>query len=169
MCVFFTAGSYAALTVLGRPPGSPQVPLSEGETEAGSPLAPLHPSGKVAGEHDSWSRDATSKLLRVRAAHSCAFTPLDRSPPLPAHSLRILPKSPSRNDHHSPTGLISSPLIGCMLFRPTGLRSHPICIHFLFSGLCPLPACVSACPALSALSMQEDSREVCAWPDREDV
>lgn len=35
--LFFTAGSYVALTLLGRPPGSPQIPLSEVDVGLGSP------------------------------------------------------------------------------------------------------------------------------------
>lgn len=35
--LFFTAGSYVALTVLGRPPGLPQIPLSEVNVGLGSP------------------------------------------------------------------------------------------------------------------------------------
>ncbi len=35
--LFFTAGSYVALTVLGRPPGLPQIPLSEVDLGLGSP------------------------------------------------------------------------------------------------------------------------------------
>ncbi|XP_028838439.1 rho guanine nucleotide exchange factor 12 isoform X2 [Denticeps clupeoides] len=34
------SGDYVALTVLGRPPGLPQIPLSEGESEPGSPPSP---------------------------------------------------------------------------------------------------------------------------------
>uniref|UniRef100_A0A3P9A631 Rho guanine nucleotide exchange factor (GEF) 12a n=1 Tax=Esox lucius TaxID=8010 RepID=A0A3P9A631_ESOLU len=35
ICLVSSAGSYVALTVLGRPPGLPQIPLSEGEAELG--------------------------------------------------------------------------------------------------------------------------------------
>ncbi|XP_023681939.2 rho guanine nucleotide exchange factor 12-like isoform X3 [Paramormyrops kingsleyae] len=95
------SGSYAALTVLGRPPGSPQIPLSEGETGAGTPLAPLHPSGKVAGEHDSWDRDAASKLLRAQpglADGPNPREPLESSPGItPRNSLGSCP-SPDPED-----------------------------------------------------------------------
>ncbi|XP_042560291.1 rho guanine nucleotide exchange factor 12-like isoform X2 [Clupea harengus] len=35
------SGSYVALTVLGRPPGLPQIPLNEGDAELSSPLSTL--------------------------------------------------------------------------------------------------------------------------------
>ncbi|XP_048837428.1 rho guanine nucleotide exchange factor 12-like isoform X2 [Brienomyrus brachyistius] len=95
------SGSYAALTVLGRPPGSPQIPLSEGETGAGSPLTPLYPSGKVAGERDSWDRDAASKLLRAQpglAEGPNQREPLESSPGItPRNSVGSCP-SPDPED-----------------------------------------------------------------------
>ncbi|XP_009300161.2 rho guanine nucleotide exchange factor 12 isoform X2 [Danio rerio] len=46
------SGSYVALTVLGRPPGLPQIPLSDGEGEEGSPfsLSSPHSPGPIGPE-----------------------------------------------------------------------------------------------------------------------
>lgn len=59
-----TAGSYVALTVLGRPPGLTQIPLSEAETEMlgvsisspNSPAAerPYSPQDRFSSAHPSW-------------------------------------------------------------------------------------------------------------------
>ncbi|XP_043096368.1 rho guanine nucleotide exchange factor 12 isoform X4 [Puntigrus tetrazona] len=51
------SGSYVALTVLGRPPGLPQIPLSDGEGEEG-PLFPLtspHSPGPIGPDRSSSS------------------------------------------------------------------------------------------------------------------
>uniref|UniRef100_A0A3P8YFM0 DH domain-containing protein n=1 Tax=Esox lucius TaxID=8010 RepID=A0A3P8YFM0_ESOLU len=82
------SGSYVALTVLGRPPGLPQIPLSEGEAELGflggqagfSVTSPSSP-GQTTGErpysplervtsplpiwvNDEYSRNPTPRLLK---------------------------------------------------------------------------------------------------------
>ncbi|XP_031427370.1 rho guanine nucleotide exchange factor 12 isoform X3 [Clupea harengus] len=50
------SGSYVALTVLGRPPGLPQIPLSEGEGDPGSlSLSSPHSTGPTTGERSSSS------------------------------------------------------------------------------------------------------------------
>ncbi|KAL2095087.1 hypothetical protein ACEWY4_009806 [Coilia grayii] len=52
------SGSYVALTVLGRPPGLPQIPLSEGEVELSSPHSP----GPATGERSSTSSSPSDRL-----------------------------------------------------------------------------------------------------------
>ncbi|XP_041729637.1 rho guanine nucleotide exchange factor 12 isoform X2 [Coregonus clupeaformis] len=67
------SGSYVALTVLGRPPGLPQIPLSEGEAKLGFPGAQTRSSsvtspnspGQPTGERPYSPHDRiTSPLLR---------------------------------------------------------------------------------------------------------
>uniref|UniRef100_A0AAR2J0L0 DH domain-containing protein n=1 Tax=Pygocentrus nattereri TaxID=42514 RepID=A0AAR2J0L0_PYGNA len=60
------SGSYVALTVLGRPPGMPQIPLSEGEGEGGllSALSSPHSPGPIAAERSS-SSSTTSPSDRI--------------------------------------------------------------------------------------------------------
>lgn len=67
MCLFdfsILAGSYVALTVLGRPPGLAQIPLSEAESEMlgvsisspNSPAAerPYSPQDRFSSTQPSW-------------------------------------------------------------------------------------------------------------------
>lgn len=64
VCVF-TAGSYVALTVLGRPPGLPQIPLSEGEGD-GEPLSSLNsPHSPIPSIPERSSSSSTSPSDRV--------------------------------------------------------------------------------------------------------
>ncbi|XDV19902.1 hypothetical protein PO909_025298 [Leuciscus waleckii] len=79
------SGSYVALTVLGRPPGLPQIPLSDGEVEEGSlfSLTSPHSPGPIGPDRSSsspspserkptplpvwteeYSRNPTPKLLK---------------------------------------------------------------------------------------------------------
>uniref|UniRef100_A0AAR2JP68 Rho guanine nucleotide exchange factor 12 n=1 Tax=Pygocentrus nattereri TaxID=42514 RepID=A0AAR2JP68_PYGNA len=74
------SGSYVALTVLGRPPGMPQIPLSEGEGEGGllSALSSPHSPGPIAAE---------------RSSSSSTTSPSDRiTSPLPEYSRNPTPK-----------------------------------------------------------------------------
>lgn len=60
-----TAGSYVALTVLGRPPGLPQIPLSDGEGEEG-PLFSLtipHSPGPIGPDRSSSSPSPSERKL----------------------------------------------------------------------------------------------------------
>lgn len=75
------AGSYVALTVLGRPPGLAQIPLSEAETEMlgvsisspNSPAAerPYSPQDRFSSPHPSWVRKIrrTSCVQSVLLSH----------------------------------------------------------------------------------------------------
>ncbi|XP_053473640.1 rho guanine nucleotide exchange factor 12 isoform X2 [Ictalurus furcatus] len=59
------SGSYVALTVLGRPPGLPQIPLSEGEGD-GDPLSSLsspHSPGPTVAERSSSSSTSPSDRI----------------------------------------------------------------------------------------------------------
>lgn len=63
-CFFLLAGSYVALTVLGRPPGLAQIPLSEAESEMlgvsisspNSPAAerPYSPQDRLSSTQPPW-------------------------------------------------------------------------------------------------------------------
>ncbi|XP_048086323.1 rho guanine nucleotide exchange factor 12 isoform X1 [Alosa alosa] len=57
------SGSYVALTVLGRPPGLPQIPLSEGEGDSGSlSLSSPHSPGPTTGERSSTSSSPSDRV-----------------------------------------------------------------------------------------------------------
>uniref|UniRef100_W5M213 Rho guanine nucleotide exchange factor 12 n=1 Tax=Lepisosteus oculatus TaxID=7918 RepID=W5M213_LEPOC len=65
------SGSYVALTVLGRPPGLPQIPLTEVEGDAGplghggSSVTSPHSPGQTAGEHTSSPSDRITAPVPV--------------------------------------------------------------------------------------------------------
>uniref|UniRef100_A0A8C2A4F6 Rho guanine nucleotide exchange factor (GEF) 12b n=1 Tax=Cyprinus carpio TaxID=7962 RepID=A0A8C2A4F6_CYPCA len=64
------SGSYVALTVLGRPPGLPQIPLSDGEGEEG-PLFSLtfpHSPGPIGPDRSSSSPSPPEHVGMIRAA-----------------------------------------------------------------------------------------------------
>ncbi|KAJ8347569.1 hypothetical protein SKAU_G00261580 [Synaphobranchus kaupii] len=62
------SGSYVALTVLGRPPGLPQIPLSEGEGDAGLPsVTSPHSPGPTSGERTSSTSSISSPSDRITA------------------------------------------------------------------------------------------------------
>uniref|UniRef100_A0A673IJV1 Rho guanine nucleotide exchange factor 12-like n=1 Tax=Sinocyclocheilus rhinocerous TaxID=307959 RepID=A0A673IJV1_9TELE len=64
------SGSYVALTVLGRPPGLPQIPLSDGEGEEG-PLFSLtspHSPGPIGPDRSSSSPSPSEHVGMIRAA-----------------------------------------------------------------------------------------------------
>ncbi|KAI1893774.1 hypothetical protein AGOR_G00127130 [Albula goreensis] len=52
------SGSYVALTVLGRPPGLPQIPLTEGDVEGGYLFTSLNSPGQMGGEQVTTPRPA---------------------------------------------------------------------------------------------------------------
>ncbi|XP_066514756.1 rho guanine nucleotide exchange factor 12 isoform X3 [Hoplias malabaricus] len=59
------SGSYVALTVLGRPPGMPQIPLSEGECGPLSSLSSPHSPGPPTAAERSSSSSTTSPSDRI--------------------------------------------------------------------------------------------------------
>uniref|UniRef100_A0A8C2IHT8 Rho guanine nucleotide exchange factor (GEF) 12b n=1 Tax=Cyprinus carpio TaxID=7962 RepID=A0A8C2IHT8_CYPCA len=79
------SGSYVALTVLGRPPGLPQIPLSDGEGEEGplfSPTSP-HSPGPIGPDRLSSSpspseRKPTPLSVWVRDSQSSVGSPSSR-------------------------------------------------------------------------------------------
>ncbi|XP_036435722.1 rho guanine nucleotide exchange factor 12 isoform X3 [Colossoma macropomum] len=88
------SGSYVALTVLGRPPGMPQIPLSEGEGEGGllSALSSPHSPGPTAAERSS-SSSTTSPSDRITS-------PLpDENSPLHNQKVDILQKMLTKEQH----------------------------------------------------------------------
>ncbi|XP_036379316.1 rho guanine nucleotide exchange factor 12 [Megalops cyprinoides] len=57
------SGSYVALTVLGRPPGLPQIPLSENEGDTGVPsVTSPHSPGPTTGERTSSSSSPSERI-----------------------------------------------------------------------------------------------------------
>ncbi|KAI4900712.1 hypothetical protein NFI96_029145 [Prochilodus magdalenae] len=82
------SGSYVALTVLGRPPGMPQIPLSEGEGESGvlPALSSPHSPGPTTAAERSSSSSTTSPSDRITS-------PLpDENSPLHNQKVDILQK-----------------------------------------------------------------------------
>lgn len=62
------AGSYVALTVQGRPPGSPQIPLAESEVDppAAGHMSPLLTSPHSPGASGNMDRITNPVLVGVR-------------------------------------------------------------------------------------------------------
>ncbi|XP_035289416.1 rho guanine nucleotide exchange factor 12 isoform X2 [Anguilla anguilla] len=57
------SGSYVALTVLGRPPGLPQIPLSEGEGDVGLPSTTSpHSPGPAGGDRTSSTSSPSDRI-----------------------------------------------------------------------------------------------------------
>ncbi|KPP76582.1 hypothetical protein Z043_104066, partial [Scleropages formosus] len=83
------AGSYVALTVLGRPPGSPQMPLPEGEGDA-ERLAPPHGT----------SLDRTTVPKRVSTTLEEGQSQRESL----LHSPRVTPRNTPRNSFNSVEG-----------------------------------------------------------------
>uniref|UniRef100_A0A672QXW3 Rho guanine nucleotide exchange factor 12-like n=1 Tax=Sinocyclocheilus grahami TaxID=75366 RepID=A0A672QXW3_SINGR len=66
------SGSYVALTVLGRPPGLPQIPLSDGEGEEG-PLFSLtspHSPGPIGPDRSMTAENSNPVILNCNISHS---------------------------------------------------------------------------------------------------
>ncbi|XP_076606817.1 rho guanine nucleotide exchange factor 12 isoform X2 [Chaetodon auriga] len=65
------SGSYVALTVLGRPPGLPHIPLEEGEREEKEEGAELSPSSSLSEPH-SPALPGGEKCSHVTSGSSCS-------------------------------------------------------------------------------------------------
>uniref|UniRef100_A0A8B9HC95 Rho guanine nucleotide exchange factor (GEF) 12b n=1 Tax=Astyanax mexicanus TaxID=7994 RepID=A0A8B9HC95_ASTMX len=78
------SGSYVALTVLGRPPGMPQIPLSEGDGEG-------DPTSTLSSPHSPGLPTTTE-----RSSSSSNTSPSDRiTSPLPLHLLCVSVRNPT--------------------------------------------------------------------------
>uniref|UniRef100_A0A8C1QPT3 Rho guanine nucleotide exchange factor (GEF) 12b n=1 Tax=Cyprinus carpio TaxID=7962 RepID=A0A8C1QPT3_CYPCA len=129
------SGSYVALTVLGRPPGLPQIPLSDGEGEEGplfSPTSP-HSPGPIGPDRLSSSPSPSEqvltksnvmfdKLQAMMEEHSRNPTPKllkeiqDAKKHIPQHQEQLSKPSGTGQDSQSSVGSPSSrpvaPIIG---------------------------------------------------------
>lgn len=65
------AGSYVALTVQGRPPGSPQIPLAESEVEPSviGHMSPIMTSPHSPGAAGNMERITSPVLMGVRSEY----------------------------------------------------------------------------------------------------
>lgn len=65
------AGSYVALTVQGRPPGSPQIPLADSEVESSviGHMSPIMTSPHSPGAAGNMERITSPVLMGVRPEH----------------------------------------------------------------------------------------------------
>ena len=65
------AGSYVALTVQGRPPGSPQIPLADSEVEPSviGHMSPIMASPHSPGAAGNMERITSPVLMGVRPDH----------------------------------------------------------------------------------------------------
>uniref|UniRef100_A0A673IR02 Rho guanine nucleotide exchange factor 12-like n=1 Tax=Sinocyclocheilus rhinocerous TaxID=307959 RepID=A0A673IR02_9TELE len=150
------SGSYVALTVLGRPPGLPQIPLSDGEGEEG-PLFSLtspHSPGPIGPDRSSSSPSPSEQVLTKCSLLQNPTTKLlkeiqDAKKHIPQHQEQLSNCSPST----SPSTF------------------HTFAWMLICDSSVPVPEspCQRETPCHSPKTTPRDSLNSCPSPDAEDT
>ncbi|XP_039518407.1 rho guanine nucleotide exchange factor 12 isoform X4 [Pimephales promelas] len=187
------SGSYVALTVLGRPPGLPQIPLSDGEVEEGSlfSLTSPHSPGPIGPDRSSsspspserkptplpvwamteeYSRNPTPKLLKENQ---------DAKKHIPQHQEQLSkPTGTGQDGSISPRpGEGEQEDGGGDLDRPPSWQgdagTEPLWTNNITTPVTPSPFLESPCqretPCHSPKTTPRDSLNSCPSPDAEDT